>query len=217
MRKKEIRFQKNKENPLFLERGKRLYDGIKGRWQALFFQNSNPVVLELGCGTGKYALTLAAEEPTRNFVAIDIKGARMWCGAQAALEGGLRNIAFLRTRIEWLDHFFGTAEVDEIYISFPDPRPKRGDAPKRLTSEPFLQLYGRLLKKNGRIHVKTDSAPLYHATLELVRARHYPLLTHTEDLYGEYPDSIHTRIQTAYEKHFLAQGAAIKYLSFQMP
>lgn len=217
MRKKLNRFQENSENPLFLETGKPLFEEIKGKWNSLFFQNTHPIVLELGCGTGKYAVTLAQREQDKNFIAVDIKGARMWVGGRESLAKQLSNIAFLRTRIEWLDRFFMHGEVDELYITFPDPQPKKGDAQKRLTSQRFLNLYGKVLKKNGRIHLKTDNEQLYHFTLDLVQSREYPLLMHTEDLYQEYPDSVHTEIQTIYEKRFLAQGAAIKYLSFLLP
>ncbi len=215
MRKKQHRFKDNDANPLMLQPGKILFDTIKGKWKT-FFNNNHPLVLELGCGTGNYTLGLATKNERTNFIGVDIKGARMWVGLQEALVQKLNNVAFLRTRIEILDHFFCPEEVSTIYITFPDPRIKDRDIKRRLTSERFLDIYKKILKIGGYVHLKTDNAALYHFTLGIVQKRGYSLVDHTEDLYKSHSTSIHTALQTVYEKKFLEKGCKIKYLCFQM-
>lgn len=195
---------------------------MKGHWAERFFHNEHPITLELGCGHGEYTVGLAQQFPERNFIGIDIKGARMWHGAKLAKEAGLNNVAFLRINIEMLEHFFSADEIEQIWITFPDPQMKK--ATKRLTSTFFMARYRKLLIADGLIHLKTDSPFLYTYTRELIRLNHYPLLADTADLYhpGEtdlLPDSIEglTTIQTHYEKQWLDRGLSIKYLSFRLP
>lgn len=155
---------------------------MKGCWASDFFHNNNPIVLELGCGKGEYAVGLAKRFPERNFIGIDIKGARMWTGARQAVDEQIGNVAFLRTSIELLDHFFAEGEVSEIWITFPDPQMQKVN--KRLTSVRFLSLYRHVLRDGGLVHLKTDSPFLYTYTHELVRLNHLAVDTDTDDLYS---------------------------------
>ena len=146
---------------------------MQGKWGKQFFKNENPIVLELGCGKGEYAVGLAKRYPQKNFIGIDIKGARMWSGAKQALEEGINNVAFLRTNIELIDRFFAKGEVSEIWITFPDPQMKK--VRKRLTSTRFMQLYQNILSPEGLIHLKSDSPFMYTYTCEMVKANGYPV------------------------------------------
>ncbi len=215
MRKKLKRFKENHTNPLFIEPGKPFFERTKGNWHT-FFGNKNPIVLELGCGTGNYAVKLAQQCPKQNFIGIDIKGARMWVGAAAAQQQQLSNVGFLRIRIHQLPDFFASNEVHEAYITFPDPRSKARDAKRRLTSKVFLNTYGQVMKKGGLVHLKTDHDTLYHDALAVIASLGYPLLANTDDLYKHHPNSLHAQIQTVYEKRFLAEGKKIKYLRFRL-
>ena len=152
----------------------------RGRWNELFFHNDHPIVLELGCGKGEYTVGLGRLFPEKNFIGIDIKGARMWTGAKASLEAGMTNIAFLRTNIELISHFFAPGEVSEIWITFPDPQMKKVN--KRLTSTRFMRLYREILADNGQIHLKTDSDFLFTYTREMIKANQLPVLFETNDL-----------------------------------
>mgnify|MGYP000849147026 FL=1 len=154
---------------------------MKGKWNSNFFKNDHPIVLELGCGKGEYAVGLARKYPNKNFIGIDIKGARMWTGAKESLQSGMKNVAFLRTTIELITHFFSPGEVSEIWITFPDPQMKK--VRKRLTSTRFMELYRTILKPNGIIHLKSDSNFLFTYTCEMVKVNHYPVIFQTEDLY----------------------------------
>ena len=154
---------------------------MKGSWGKEFFKNDNPIVLELGCGKGEYAVGLAKKYPEKNFIGIDIKGARMWTGAKASVEEGLENVAFLRTNIELIHHFFAAGEVAEIWITFPDPQMKK--VTKRLTSTRFMELYLQILKPQGIVHLKCDSNFLFTYTTEMVKANNFPVLFSTTDLY----------------------------------
>ena len=158
---------------------------LRGRWRQDFFKNDNPIVLELGCGRGEYAVGLARRYPDCNFIGVDIKGARMWSGATEALNEGLKNVAFLRTNIEIIDRFFAPGEVDEIWLTFSDPQMKK--ATKRLTSTYFLQRYRRFLKDGGHIHLKTDSNFLFTYTKYVTEVNHLPVEVLTEDLYAPLP------------------------------
>lgn len=195
---------------------------LKNSWNEAYFKNSNPIVLELGCGKGEYTLGMSEKHPHKNFAGVDIKGARMWKGAKAALENKLYNVAFLRTRIEFIDHFFGKDEVDEIWLTFPDPQPRKGRAKKRLTSPVFLDKYRAFLKPEGIIHLKTDSKQLHDYTLDVIKNQKYELLDATDNLYGNMQDTLdeQTRellsIKTFYEKMFLEEGKPITYLKFRM-
>jgi tRNA (guanine-N7-)-methyltransferase len=185
---------------------------MKGRWNELFFKNNHPVVLELGCGKGEYTVGLGALFPEKNFIGIDIKGARMWTGAKQAIEDGMTNVAFLRTHIELLNHFFGEGEISEIWITFPDPQMRKIN--KRMTSTRFMKLYRQTLNKNGIIHLKTDSHFMYTYTCEMVKINHFPIIIQTDDLYhSRLADEI-LSIQTFYEQQWLDRGLNIKYLKF---
>ena len=184
----------------------------KGKWSSDFFHNSNPLTLELGCGKGEYTVALSAANPERNFIGIDIKGARIWNGAKKALEGNIKNAGFLRTRIDMIDNFFGAEEVSEIWITFADPQPKKQN--KRLTSAYFLNLYRKFMKQGAVINLKTDSRLLHFYTLELLKANHIEPLVHTDDLYNSpYLDDT-LSIKTFYENMFLQEGKKITYLKF---
>ena len=185
---------------------------MKGRWNELFFKNTYPIVLELGCGKGEYTVGLAQRFPNKNFIGIDIKGARMWSGARQALENRMPNVAFLRTHIELLPHFFAPDEVSEIWITFPDPQMKKVN--KRMTSTRFMQLYREVLNNTGVIHLKTDSHFLFTYTREMIHLNHFPILTESKDLYhSDWMDEI-LSIQTFYEQQWLERGMSIKYLRF---
>ncbi|MEM9417295.1 MAG: tRNA (guanosine(46)-N7)-methyltransferase TrmB, partial [Bacteroidota bacterium] len=183
-------------------------------WRPTYFQNTQPLVVELGCGRGAYTVGLAQQFPHKNFLGIDIKGARLWAGSTAAAAHDLRNVAFLRTKIEQLAQFFAPQEISEIYITFPDPRPRDRDAKRRLTSPQFLARYRPLLQPGGRVHLKTDDAALFAYTLEVLQTEAIIDLVYTDDLYQSAWLATHHGIQTAYEQQFLAQGATIKYLRF---
>ncbi len=189
---------------------------MKGRWNAEFFHNDRPIVLELGCGRGEYTVGLAREFPDRNFIGIDIKGARMWAGAMEAHSAGLENAGFLRTGIELLENFFAPGEVSEIWITFPDPQMKKSR--KRLTATNFLEMYRRVLAPSGKINLKTDSPFLYEYTSRLVALNGLTVAHKTDNLYGE-PDGVDRilNIRTHYENQWLARGMKIKYLAFSIP
>ena len=202
-----------KDNILLGENGMEV--DISPGWNKIYFKNDNPLILELACGRGEYSLALARNNPDKNFIGVDIKGARIWKGAKTALEENLRNIAFLRTRIEHIDDFFKPEEVDEIWITFPDPFIKKSKARRRLTSPYFLNLYKKIIKKGGIIHLKTDSTLLYHFTLETLNAcNDCKILYKNDDIYAQklkYPE---LEIKTYYELQHLAKGKKIKYIRF---
>lgn len=191
---------------------------LKGRWREGHFRNDRPLVLELGCGKGEYTVGLARRHPEMNFIGVDIKGNRIWSGAKEALENSLGNAAFLRTRIDFIEHCFGPSEVDAIWITFPDPQPQKPRARKRLTHPRFLERYRAFLKKDGVVHLKTDSTGLYEYTLEVIREEGLKLLFHTGDLYRDCPaDRLElVEIRTYYEALFHAKGETIKYVQFTL-
>ncbi len=189
----------------------------KGLWSKEFFKNDNPIVLELGCGKGEYSVHLASLNQKTNFIGIDIKGARFWRGAKTALETGLTNVAFLRTQIELITSCFGSNEVDEIWITFPDPQIKLKRTKHRLTNPEFLTKYKQVLKPNGLIHLKTDSEFLHGYTLGVLE--HYPseLLYAHHDIYNNLYSPKHaTAVQTFYEKIYLNEGKPITYMQFKL-
>jgi tRNA (guanine-N7-)-methyltransferase len=188
---------------------------IKGRWNHEFFKNGNPIVLELGCGKGEYTVGMANNFPLKNFIGIDIKGARMWRGAKTANEQKLLNVAFLRTRIEFINSFFSEDEVDEIWITFPDPHPGGRNSNKRLTSPWFLNSYRLFLKDKGLIHLKTDNKELYNFTSAVISYNNLETIFSTNNLYSEKTDNI-LAIRTHYEKIFLDAGLKINYISFRL-
>ena len=190
---------------------------MKGNWNSGHFQNSNPLVLELACGRGEYTVALAERYPEKNFVGVDIKGARIWKGARQALQAGLSNAAFLRTKIEFCSNFFAEAEVDEIWITFPDPFLKSSKFNRRLTSPNFLELYRKFLKRSGIIHLKTDSEELYQHSLEVLESERHKILVNEKDIYGidKLPQA-DLEIRTYYENMHLKAGKTIKYLQFML-
>ncbi len=190
---------------------------LQGKWNELHFKNQNPITLELACGKGEYTLGLARRYPNRNFVGVDIKGARIWKGAGIALQEGLKNVAFLRTRIEQIASFFAPGEVNEIWITFPDPFLRKSKANRRLTSARFLKEYGKVLKPGGLVHLKTDEPNLYEFTLEVLKDTAYcRLLQHCEDLYAQALPLPELEIKTFYERMHLLEGRKIKYVQFRV-
>ena len=192
---------------------------MKGRWREMFFHNDNPIVLELGCGKGEYAVGLARMFPNVNFIGVDIKGARMWTGAKQALQEQLPNVAFLRTNIEIIDRFFGEDEVQEIWLTFSDPQMK--NARKRLTSTYFLQRYRHFLNDKGLVHLKTDSNFLFTYTREMALHNGLTPEVCTEDLYNDSQLDEATmnilNIRTYYESMWLERGLNIRYMKFRLP
>lgn len=189
---------------------------MKGEWHKDFFGNGNPIVLELGCGRGEYTVGLAKEYPDRNFIGIDIKGARMWAGAKEAHLAGMENVGFLRTNIELLSEFFAPGEVAEIWITFPDPQMKK--TRKRLTASNFLNMYRTVLMPGGIVNLKTDSPFLYEYTSRLVMLNGLPVIKQTDNLYAN-TDGIDRilNIRTHYESQWLDRGLTIKYIAFKLP
>lgn len=190
---------------------------LKGKWSSGFFKNDKPIVLELGCGKGEYTLGLARRYPDKNFLGIDIKGARIWGGAKEALKENLTNVGFLRTRIEHINSFFTKDEISEIWITFPDPQEKRIRAKKRLTSSRFLPNYRKFLKAGGIIHLKTDNSILYNYTHNLAVLNNFNILLDTADLYNSGQTDDILAIKTFYESQYLALGVPIKYIKFVIP
>lgn len=194
---------------------------LKGRWHEDFFGNPNPIVLELGCGRGEYTVGLGRMFPDKNFIGVDIKGARMWAGATESLREGMKNVAFLRTNIEFIERFFAQDEVAEIWLTFSDPQMRK--ATKRLTSTYFLNRYRSILVDGGLIHLKTDSNFLFTYTRFLLERNNLRPVVMTEDLYHDLAASADegTRgilgIRTYYEEQWLARGLNIRYLKFQLP
>lgn len=192
---------------------------MKGCWGERYFHNSNPIVLELGCGKGEYTVALARLFPAMNFIGVDIKGARMWTGATQALKEQLKNVAFLRTNIEIIDRFFGADEVQEIWLTFSDPQMK--NPRKRLTSTWFMERYRHFLVDKGIIHLKTDSNFLFTYTRCMVEKNQLPLLFITDDLYHtEGIDNVTAQIlgiQTYYERMWMERGLSIRYMKFCLP
>ncbi len=193
---------------------------LKGRWNELLFRREAPLVLELGCGRGEYTLGLARLYPDRNFIGVDIKGARIWRGAKNALEEGLNNVAFLRTHVDHILRCFGKHEVDEIWLTFSDPQ--IGKARKRLTSPLFLDRYRQILKPGGLIHLKTDSPLLYGYTLDQIEEQELRLIEKSDDVYADLIHRVSTAeqavlgIRTYYESMWLKEGRTIHYIRFQL-
>ncbi len=190
---------------------------MKGRWNKDYFKNNNPIVLELGCGKGEYTLALSERYPDKNFIGIDIKGARIWRGAKTALQEQRNNVAFIRMQIELIENAFASCEVSEIWITFPDPQIKYKRTKHRLTNPEFLKRYKHILKANGLLHLKTDSEFLHGYTIGLLQGLGHEILMAHHDIYvnAEAPKEV-VEVQTFYEKQFLQQGKAITYLKFRL-
>ncbi len=190
---------------------------LRGQWAAQHFQNDRPIVLELACGRGEYTLGLARRCPERNFIGVDIKGARIWKGARIALQEELKNAAFLRIRIEQIAAFFAPGEVSEIWITFPDPFLRKSKANRRLTSPPFLGEYRKILRPEGRIHLKTDAPNLYEYTLQVLSdTEAATMLYHDDDIYRRALPVSGLEIKTYYERMHLQEGKTIKYVQFSL-
>jgi len=188
---------------------------LKGQWQS-HFKNNNPIVLELGCGKGEYSVALSEKYPEKNFIGVDIKGARFWRGAKTALENDFQNVAFLRTQIELIDHCFDKNEVSEIWITFPDPQIKYKRTKHRLITKPFLEQYQSILNANGLVHLKTDSEFLHGYLLGLLHEGPHEILFAHHDIYNSSsPPEEATAIQTFYEKQYLEHKKAITYVKFR--
>ncbi len=190
---------------------------LRGKWNTDFFKNNNPIILELGCGKGEYSVGLAQKYPDKNFIGIDIKGARFWRGAKTAVETGLENVAFVRTQIELINHIFVENEVDEIWITFPDPQIKYKRTKHRMTNSQFLQLYKKILKKDGVVHLKTDSEFMHGYTLGLLHGEGHDVLYANHNVYvNEGSPAEVTDLQTFYEKQYLEINKAITYIRFKI-
>lgn len=185
----------------------------KNTWHSKF-GNTNPIVLELGCGKGEYTVALSQKYPECNYIGVDVKGARLWRGAKTVKEESIKNAAFLRIRIEFIDNFFEKDEVDEIWITFPDPQIKKPR--KRLTSPLFLERYRKFLKKNGVVHLKTDSRMLHDYTVELLNKNNLEIIEAYTDIYNQCPENELLRIKTYYEGQFASKGIPITYLKFKI-
>ncbi|KAA6331716.1 tRNA (guanine-N(7)-)-methyltransferase [termite gut metagenome] len=188
---------------------------MQGNWKQDFFRNNNSIVLELGCGHGEYTVELGRMFPNKNFIAVDIKGARMWSGASESLKTGMKNVAFLRTNIEIINHFFTENEVSEIWLTFPDPQMKK--VTKRLTSTCFMERYRKFLIPSGIIHLKTDSHFLFTYTRYMIEENKLPIEFITENLYHSCLTDDILSIKTHYEQQWIARGLNIKYVRFQLP
>ncbi|GGG39451.1 tRNA (guanine-N(7)-)-methyltransferase [Bizionia arctica] len=190
---------------------------LKGNWNKIFFKNSNPLVLELGCGKGEYSVALAKKYPNKNFIGIDIKGARFWRGAKTALEDNLPNVAFMRSQIELIDHAFAAGEVDEIWITFPDPQIKYKRTKHRMTNSEFLKRYKTVLKPDGVMNLKTDSEFMHGYTLGLLHGEGHEVLYANHNVYKQEgsPEEV-TSIQTYYESQYLEQNKPITYIRFKI-
>lgn len=212
-RQKLPRFQYNAQSENVIERGKELYTTVKGKWREKYFNNDNPIVLELACGKGEYTVGLAQVFPDKNFIGIDIKGDRIARGSKRANDFGLTNVAFLRTPMVFLEEFFEENEVDEIWLIHPDPQPRDKEERKRLTNRRYLALFKKILKNGGDFFFKTDNFPLFEYSLETIPKAGFQILRQTTDLYNSPLNEEHFGIETHYEKLFVAKGYKINYLA----
>lgn len=215
-RSKLMKFAAIAERENVIEPGDEQYGQLIGKWREEFFENDNPLVLEIGCGRGEYTVGMAKLFPEKNFIGLDIKGARIWKGSSLAEEEELDNVAFLRTFIEHLDENFADDEVDAIWVTFPDPRPRDRDVKRRLTSPRFLDNYEKIVKPGGIIHLKTDNQMLFDYTLEVLQERGAKDLLFTHDLYQSDLQEHTMGIYTTYEKRYLEEGITIKYLQYKV-
>jgi tRNA (guanine-N7-)-methyltransferase len=212
-RKKSIRFKEIEENSNVIQEGKPHFETIIGCWNKEIFKNTNPIVLELGCGKGEYTVGLARLFPEMNFIGIDIKGDRIAVGSNYAIENGLNNVCFLRTKVHDLDNFFSENEVSEIWITFPDPHILQSGIKRRMTNERFLEIYKKILKADGLLHLKTDSEPFFDYSLSSLNNFGIEDLIFTKDLYQSELNIRHFGIKTRFESIFTEKGFKINYLS----
>ncbi|WP_420578389.1 tRNA (guanosine(46)-N7)-methyltransferase TrmB [Ekhidna sp.] len=208
------KFAQNKASRNVIEPGKEIFNEIKGHWSD-FFQNENDIVIELACGWGEYTISLAEKFPNKNFIGVDIKGDRVWRGSQYAQKNGLDNVAFLRTHIIEILNLFGKDEVDEIWLTFPDPRPKDRDEKHRLSNKSFLEKYRQILKPDGWFRFKTDNTNLFEYTLQVLTD--FPIRDHefTLDLYESPLLKDHHEIKTKYERIWTEKGEKVKYMKLR--
>ena len=213
------RFEENRTfSHLFQRNFEELAGGfhLKGKWNEDFFGNDNPITLELGCGKGEYTIGLAQRFPDRNFIGVDIKGARLWVGCRQVRDLGLKNVAFIRTRIELIENFFARDEVKEIWLTFSDPQPRRSRQKKRLSSPQFLKRYSHFLRPDNLIHLKTDNPQLFEYTLEVIREHGHEPGEVSRDVYKHGAPEEVMEIQTFYERMWIEEGRTIQYLNFRM-
>jgi tRNA (guanine-N7-)-methyltransferase len=191
---------------------------LKGKWNKEYFKNENPIIVELGCGKGEYTVGLAKRFPDKNFIGVDIKGNRIWTGAKTAIENKMNNVAFIRTRIDFIEACFAENEVTEIWITFPDPQPQKSRTRNRLTHTMFINRYKKVVKDGGFVNLKTDNEPFYEFTKETVAENKLLLMDATNDLYADTTqrDEALTNIKTYYEKKFSDLGFKICYLKFKL-
>lgn len=211
------RFAENKTFPHFFQPYyHELVEGFpyRGKWSSGFFKNDSPVVLELGCGKGEFTVGLAQRFPEKNYIGMDVKGARMWRGAKTSFENKLENVAFVRSKIQGINFIFDKDEVDEFWITFPDPHPNKPKTKKRLTSPEFLNRYRKIARPGAIVHLKTDSDLLFDYTLEVIREQNLTLLFHTFDVDKNAGNELVLAIRTYYEEMFRNKGVPIKYLKF---
>lgn len=187
---------------------------LKGKWNESFFKNENPIVLELGCGKGEYTVGLAKNYTNKNFIGVDIKGARMWKGAKECINHNLSNVCFIRTRIELINSFFAPNEIESIWVTFPDPQLKKEK--KRLTSSRFLNIYNNFVQISGSIHLKTDNNDLFLYTLDIANYNNLDIISYTSDLYNSNGNEEAKLFQTFYESKYLNEGLKIKYVHFKL-
>lgn len=216
MKSKLKRFEIIAQRDNVIEPGKELFDRIKGRWREDYFKNNHPLVVELACGRGEYSVGLAERFPNKNFLGVDMKGDRLWKGSTWAVERNLKNVGFLRTQILNLEAFFEPGEIDEIWLTFPDPRPRKRDVKRRLTSPRFMDMYKRILHPSGIFYFKTDNTGLFEYTLEQLAFRNdLTDYQYTRELYQSELRHECYDIKTRYEEMFTAKGETIKYLRFR--
>ncbi|MFY0627373.1 MAG: tRNA (guanosine(46)-N7)-methyltransferase TrmB [Reichenbachiella sp.] len=216
-RNKLARFRENALNKNVVEIGKPNFGKLSGKWRSDHFENEQELIVELGCGKGEYTIGLGQVFPEKNYIGVDIKGSRIWVGSKRAIRENMENVAFLRTQIEMIEEHFAKNELDEIWITFPDPRPKDRDEKRRLTAPKFMEVYKSLLKDDGWLKFKTDNTPLFEYTLELIKQGEVKVknMEYTFDLYESDLMQEHHGVRTKYEQLFFDKGERIKYLKFQ--